>query len=85
MMAVVVMIMVVMMPVVTFELKREVDAADVEDRRKVHLRILGAMDLRDLVQPADLLLGLIELFGRREVGFVKDDQVGEGDLLARLR
>ena len=82
MMAVVMMIMIL---VVTFELEREVDAADVEDRRKVDLGMLGAMDFRDLVQPADLLLGLIELFGRREVGFVEDDQVGEGDLLASLR
>src|SRR5947199_6016486 len=49
----------VMVAVVILELEREVDAADVENRREVHLGILRAMNLGDLVQSCDLMLGLI--------------------------
>src|SRR5262245_21883816 len=66
------------------ELVREIDAADVEDLGKIDLRIPRPLNLRDLVEAADLLLGLVELLRRGQVDLVEHDQVGKGDLLAGL-
>ena len=43
------------------------------------------MDSRDLVQPRDLPLDLVQLLRRGQIGLVQQDQVGERDLLARFR
>ena len=42
------------------------------------------MDLGDLVQAADVLLDLVQFLRGCEIGLVEQDQVGEGDLLARF-
>ena len=59
--------------------------AEVEDAAERSMSEFFARSILAIfVEPADLLLGFIELFRRREIGLVEHDQIGEGDLLAGL-
>ena len=60
----------------------EVGDLQIEHRGDIDLGVLCPMDAGNLVQSADVLLDLIQLLRRAQVGFVEQDRVGERDLLA---
>src|SRR5690242_4300716 len=70
--------------IMTLQLSTKINLAEIENTAKIDIRVLGPLDRGDLVQASDLLLCLIQLLGRREIDLVEHDQVGKGDLLARL-
>ena len=59
----------------------EVEAADVEDVVERDVGVLGAVDFRDGVNGAYPEFEGVEFGGGDEVGFVENDDVGEGELL----
>ena len=64
------------------DLACEVGDLQIEHRGDIDLGALCPMDAGNLVQSADVLLDLIQLLRRAQVGFVEQDRVGERDLLA---
>ena len=59
----------------------EGEAADVDDLVEGDLGVHGAVDAGDGVDGVEALLEGVEFGGGDEVGFVEDDDVGEGHLL----
>jgi len=66
---------------VDFDGAVEIETADVEDAIEGDVGVLGAMDFGDGVDRTDAGLERREFGGGDEVGFVEDDDVGEGELL----
>ena len=64
------------------DLACEVGDLQIEHRGDIDLGVLCPMDAGNLVQSADVLLHLIQLLRRAQVGLVEQDRVGERDLLA---
>ena len=64
------------------ELSVEVEGVHVEQLLEVHLRLVGAEDLRVRIELARLLFDAVEVRLIDEIGFVEQKEIGHGDLLA---
>ena len=62
----------------------EVATLEAQDNSEVELGIPGPANVRNFVQPPNLMLDPIQLFGGDEIGLVEHDEIREGDLLARF-
>ena len=56
-------------------------ALQFEHETEVEVRISRPGQTGQLVELADLRLDPIQFFGRRQIGLIEDDEIGEGNLL----